>query len=612
MKRLLLILGFLIYATAASAQNITCSDRPAGTSSNACANTRFVGSAVTTGIAAVPFTATGTGAVATTLQSLARWQGLNALNFMTDAQRTDVRNRVGSLDVSAALANWFTACKTQKVPCYAPAGVYKIDSQQLWDLAGATTDGISIVGDGRGATVFNAQAVASAPAFQLYASGGTPSSAASTVYSKIIGISIQCNLSGPCFRNGQLDGSDAMNEQIFDMSGQNFSTNTAATVYEFTSTYSGLFYINGATAALPGEILTRGAITGGSLYTNGTYTNVPLTGGTGTAAYATIVVSGGAVTNVTITSPGYYYTSGNSLSALAANIGGTGSGFAVAITTARSGNSTVIRVNSSGFNKWFIGGSSANSTIHLTNAGTSPAAGFNNGNTFYGMDCEIVAICARIDAGGTSGNSWYGGTWAYGSYGFDASAGSNNIAFVPAINANTANFLSSGSANLAYQFSNVNVVPDSSLTKAATVQTLLNSSNAGFFIMEQTGAGIMQFKVASVVQASIDSNGLNTRGVFGSGSVPTISACGTSPSVTANSTKMSGAFTTGTGSPTACTITFDVAYPSFASCTISPANAVASGATLLPYISAQSNSAFTVTFAVAANSAKYAYQCGGK
>jgi hypothetical protein len=82
-----------------------------------------------------------------------------------------------------------------------------------------------------------------------------------------------------------------------------------------------------------GALKTFGAITGGSSYTNGTYTNVSLTGGSGSTATANIVVSGGAVTSVTINNPGCKYVVGNSLSAATADIGGTGSGFAVAVGT---------------------------------------------------------------------------------------------------------------------------------------------------------------------------------------------------------------------------------------------------------------------------------------
>ena len=54
---------------------------------------------------------------------------------------------------------------------------------------------------------------------------------------------------------------------------------------------------------------------GGSSYTNATYTNQALTGGSGTGATATIVVAGGVVTSVTIYTKGTDYVVGNTLSA---------------------------------------------------------------------------------------------------------------------------------------------------------------------------------------------------------------------------------------------------------------------------------------------------------
>lgn len=87
------------------------------------------------------------------------------------------------------------------------------------------------------------------------------------------------------------------------------------------------------TTATTGAIAALGAITAGTLYTNGTYTNVPLTGGTGSGAQATIVVSGGGVTAVTLTKQGTGYTANDALSAAAANIGGTGSGFSIPVSS---------------------------------------------------------------------------------------------------------------------------------------------------------------------------------------------------------------------------------------------------------------------------------------
>jgi len=86
-----------------------------------------------------------------------------------------------------------------------------------------------------------------------------------------------------------------------------------------------------------GFILTLNTLVGGSSYTNGTYTGVSLTGGSGAGAKATIVVSGATVTTVTLTSAGNGYVVGNTLSATAASIGGTGSGFSIKVATINNG-----------------------------------------------------------------------------------------------------------------------------------------------------------------------------------------------------------------------------------------------------------------------------------
>ena len=68
---------------------------------------------------------------------------------------------------------------------------------------------------------------------------------------------------------------------------------------------------------------------GGSAYTDGTYTNQALTGGSGTGAYATIVVAGGTVTTVTITTRGINYKVGDALSASLP----AGAGFVLSVTS---------------------------------------------------------------------------------------------------------------------------------------------------------------------------------------------------------------------------------------------------------------------------------------
>jgi len=81
------------------------------------------------------------------------------------------------------------------------------------------------------------------------------------------------------------------------------------------------------------ESIVQGSITASTLdnagnfdYTNGVYYNVPLTGGSGFGAQATIIVAGNFVDSVTITAPGSYYLVGDVLSA-PSNLIGNGTGF---------------------------------------------------------------------------------------------------------------------------------------------------------------------------------------------------------------------------------------------------------------------------------------------
>ena len=107
--------------------------------------------------------------------------------------------------------------------------------------------------------------------------------------------------------------------------------------------------VNGADApraydgGAQGGIKTTGTLTAGSGYaTPGTYTAVPLTGGAGSGAKATIVVAGGVVTSVTITTAGTNYLVNDSLSASNTNLGGSGSGFAIAVQTITGWSTTTI------------------------------------------------------------------------------------------------------------------------------------------------------------------------------------------------------------------------------------------------------------------------------
>jgi hypothetical protein len=116
---------------------------------------------------------------------------------------------------------------------------------------------------------------------------------------------------------------------------------TSGLPFLYLDTYNPLFVVNQLVTgtSIPADTLiqditssnikTLTNLVGGSLYVDNTYTDVPLTGGSGFGALADITVSGGAVTAVTITDVGAGYQIGDVLSADNNDLGGAGSGFSI-------------------------------------------------------------------------------------------------------------------------------------------------------------------------------------------------------------------------------------------------------------------------------------------
>jgi hypothetical protein len=83
----------------------------------------------------------------------------------------------------------------------------------------------------------------------------------------------------------------------------------------------------GSAPFLDSQIATGSITAGGSGYVNGNYLGIPLNGGTGTNAYANILVSGGAITAFAIVANNNGYVVGDVLTVNNVFIGGSGSGF---------------------------------------------------------------------------------------------------------------------------------------------------------------------------------------------------------------------------------------------------------------------------------------------
>lgn len=103
----------------------------------------------------------------------------------------------------------------------------------------------------------------------------------------------------------------------------NLTTAQLITLRKPTTTFWG--------SILTGTIVLTNTLVAGSGYTNGTYTNVVVTGGSGNSALINVTVSGGGITVVEIVDGGFNYAVGNTLSGSIP--GGTGWSFKPATIT---------------------------------------------------------------------------------------------------------------------------------------------------------------------------------------------------------------------------------------------------------------------------------------
>lgn len=243
-----------------------------------------------------------------------------------------------------------------------------------------------------------------------------------------------------------------------------------------------------------GNILTLGSITGGTLYTAGTYLNVALTGGTGSGAKANITVAGGAVTAVTLTNRGTGYLAADSLSAAAGDIGGTGSGFSIPVSTVDALTGSCLRLNiTATCSITGLAGGAAGRELELLNIGTATAqfpassgsssAANQFANTFNLAPGQSITL--RYDATSSLWRPKNVAT-AYSSCAIGAVSG--DLLIVPGASPNTQIAITCGEAVLtdssgnAIKFENVSVTLDSTTTGPGGCDIGTRAATTAYFL----------------------------------------------------------------------------------------------------------------------------------
>ena len=181
----------------------------------------------------------------------------------------------------------------------------------------------------------------------------------------------------------------------------------------------------GALFGLSSIVNTLGTKTGGSGYTDGTYTPVTLSLVSGpmyTAPTATIVVSGGVVTTVTLLTFGWGVSTSTIFSATAASLGGTGSGFQVPVFSVSSGsNNTALGYNAGAYYTGTLANTTSTNSIYIgyttiasANGNTNETViGYNTtGNGSNTVTIGNTSITANYFTGSVRGGSFIrsGGT----------------------------------------------------------------------------------------------------------------------------------------------------------------------------------------------------------
>lgn len=321
---------------------------------------------------------------------------------------------------------------------------------------------------------------------------------------------------------------------------------------------------------------------------------LPLTvpnGGTGVATLAANGVLYGAGTGVALVT-----AQGPANSVLTANAGAPTFSAAPTVTTLTSSGLTVLAGNS-----LLLQNAAANSNATIVNSGAS-------GNSIVNVtatDLFLNGAAIRVASGGTGVGTLAANGVLYGNTTgavlvttqgaansvLTANAGAPSFSATPTVTSMT----TSGTTVLA---GNLLTLQNTAANSSGTVA---NSGLTGNSVVNVVATALGVNVAAPVADAVLQVAGH----IHASSPAATVGTCGTSPAILGSD--QGGRVTSGTGNPTACTITFGTAWANIPACTIGPTDTAAtiSSATI-------STTAIVASFSAAMNSGIFSYICMGR
>lgn len=261
-----------------------------------------------------------------------------------------------------------------------------------------------------------------------------------------------------------------------------------------------MFFFNDPLAL--GPINTVAAITGGTGYNGGTthtFTGVPLTGGTGTGAQASVVCTSGVVTAVTITTAGTGYCIGDQLSASNANLGGSGSGFSCFVNSTTSAASPCVMKIEFGSGSaatdiqlWItmgttwasngtVGGTTTTRVTCLTGGAPLSTTATYNSRYCYNTTYGFLGLVLKQAAVNATGNAALGAIFVFRATGTAGTPVSNgmNLLTINFTNSNPGNNVNNGFIQC-LSYTNSVIYPTLSSTNSVNWAAFTSPSTTGF------------------------------------------------------------------------------------------------------------------------------------